>query len=194
MLDLRVLGGVEAWRDGVEVPLGGARRRSVLTMLVLEAGRVVPAGRLIEGVWGEEPPDTAATALHGHISQLRRALGDVIVTRPPGYLLDVAPESIDVQRFETLLDEGRAALAAGDPAAAARCLERALELWRGEPLGDVVGAPFAAAVLPRLAELGVTAREERIEAELALGRHAEVLVELRRSWPRSRCGSGLAAS
>src|SRR5215207_6863805 len=148
-------------------------------MLALEAGRVVSAGRLIEGVW-DEPPDTAATALQGHVSQLRRVLGeDTILTRTPGYLLAVEPEAVDAVRCERALERARAALAAEDPAAAGRMLENALALWRGEPLADLEDAPFARDALPGLQELRVALEEERFEAQLALGRHAEAIPALR---------------
>jgi len=170
---------VEVERDGAPVVIGGARRRAVLAILLLEAGRVVPVDRLIDGVWGEAPPETAATALHGHISQLRRALGDVIVTRPPGYLLDVDPESIDIRRFATLLEQARSELGAGDAAAANASLGEALALWRGPPLAGVGDAPFVQVVSPELEELGVSAREEHFEAGLAARRGAELVPALR---------------
>ena len=138
-------------------------------MLALQPGQVVPVARLIEGVWGDPPPDTATTALQGHVSQLRRALGEeAIVTRAPGYLLDVEPESVDVARAER-------ALAAGEPAA----ISLALEEYRGDPLADVVDAPFAQEALPRLEELRTALAEERFEAELAAGRHAASVAGLR---------------
>ena len=138
-------------------------------MLALGAGHVVPVSRLVEGVWGDPPPDTATTALQGHVSQLRRVLGeDAIVTRAPGYLLDVDPACVDVVRAER-------ALAEGDPAAVARALEE----WRGDPLADVADAPFAHGELPRLEELRAALCEERFEAELAAGRHVESVAGLR---------------
>lgn len=178
-LDFRLLGPFDVARDGEVVAIGGLRRRAVLAMLALEPGRVVSAGRLIEGVWGEEPPKTAATALHGHVSYLRRALGPVIVTRAPGYLLDVDPATVDVRRFEAGLERARACLAGGDARAAARALDEALRLWRGAPLGDLAEAPFATGLLPSLEELGTSAREERLEIELALGRADEAIPALR---------------
>jgi DNA-binding SARP family transcriptional activator/ABC-type branched-subunit amino acid transport system substrate-binding protein len=148
-------------------------------MLALDAGTVVSAGRLIEGVW-EDPPETAVTALQGHVSQLRRVLGDgAIVTRAPGYLLDVAPEAVDAVRCERALEQARGQLAGGDPAAAAATLREALALWRGEPLADLADAPFALDALPALRELRVALEEERLEAELALGHHAEAIAPLR---------------
>jgi len=148
-------------------------------MLALEPGTVVSAGKLIEGVW-DEPPETAATALQGHVSQLRRVLGeDAIVTRAPGYLLDVPPEAIDALRVERALEQARRELAARDAAAAAATLRDAASLWRGEPLADLADAPFALEALPALRELRVALDEERFEAELALGHHAEAIAPLR---------------
>jgi DNA-binding SARP family transcriptional activator/ABC-type branched-subunit amino acid transport system substrate-binding protein len=177
--DFRLLGPVEAGPDGRSVPLGGARRRAVLAMLALNAGTVLSTGRLIEGVW-DEPPETAATALQGHISQLRRMLGEAtIVTRAPGYLLDVAPETVDAVRCERALERARRQLAAGAAADAALTLSGARALWRGEPLADVGDAPFTQNALPALIELRVALEEERIDAELALGRNAEAIAPLR---------------
>jgi DNA-binding SARP family transcriptional activator len=148
-------------------------------MLALEAGTVVAAGKLIDGVWSE-PPETAATALQGHVSQLRRVLGeDAIVTRTPGYLLDVAPDTIDAVRCERALEQARRQLAGGDAAGAAQTLKGAAALWRGDPLADLVDAPFALEALPALDELRVALEEERIEAELALGRHDDAIGPLR---------------
>jgi DNA-binding SARP family transcriptional activator len=178
-LDFRLLGPLEAASDGHSLPLGGARRRAVLAMLALDPGAVVAAGRLIEGVW-DEPPETAATALQGHVSQLRRVLGeDVIVTRTPGYVLDVAPDAIDAVRCERALEEARGRLAAGDAQGAAAVLRDAEGLWRGEPLADLVDAPFALDALPALRELRVAVQEERLEAQLALGHHAAAIAPLR---------------
>ena len=148
-------------------------------MLVLNAGHVVSSARLIEGVWGEEAPETAATALQGHVSQLRRVLGsDRIVTQAPGYRLDCTDDAIDVRRFERLLENGREALARGEPEAALAALDEARSLWRGAPLDDLREAPFAAAAGP-LEALGDEARDERAEAELALGRHESLVPALR---------------
>ena len=148
-------------------------------MLALEPGTVVAAGKLIEGVW-DEPPETAATALQGHVSQLRRVLGDdAILTRTPGYLLDVAPEAIDAVRCERALEQARRRLAEGDAAGASATLRDAAALWRGEPLADLVEAPFALEALPALRELRVALEEERLEAELALGHHARAIAPLR---------------
>ena len=179
MLEFRVLGPLEVIRDDQVVAIGGAKRRGVLAMLVLEAGRVVSIDRLVDGVWGDEPPETAVTALHGHVSHLRRAIGPALVTKAPGYVLEVDPDAVDTHRFESLLERARAATAAGDAGSARQLLDEALALWRGDPLGDLIDAPFAATAVPALEELGIGAREERIEAELASGRADEVIPELK---------------
>ena len=179
-IDFRLLGPVRALRAGATVPVGGLRRRAVLAMLVLDANRIVSTGRLIEGVWGQDPPTTVGTALQGHVSQLRRELGkDVIVTRPPGYMIVTDPEAVDVVRCERSLEQARRELAAGHPATAVERLEVALSEWSGPPLADVAAAPFATEALPVLDELRVAMHEERFEAQLAVNREAEAVTGLR---------------
>jgi DNA-binding SARP family transcriptional activator len=178
--EYRLLGPLEILIAGRAVDAGGSRRRSVLAMLVLEAGRTVSVTRLVEGVWGEDAPETAVTALQGHISHLRRALGDDrIITRAPGYRLECAAGDVDVQRFAALLERGREALAAGDPEAALAGLDAAGALWRGEPLEDLRDAPFATAAVPPLDALGADARDLRADAQLALGQHEALIGDLR---------------
>ena len=144
-------GPVEVRRGGGVVRLGGGKQRAVLVLLVLNANRVVASERLVELLWGERPPPTAATALHGHISSLRKALGpDVIATRPPGYVLQAEPGDVDLDRFERLRAEARDALERGDARHAAERLRAALALWRGEALGDIGFEPFAQAEATRL--------------------------------------------
>ena len=147
-------------------------------MLALEPGRVVSVDRLVEALWPGEPPETAAHAVQVYVSQLRKALGPVIATRAPGYELELAPDRVDVHRFVRLTQEGRAALEGGDPAAAEGALREALALWRGPALADFLYEPFAQTEIARLEELRTVALEERIEADLALGRHAELVSEL----------------
>ncbi|MQA98097.1 MAG: tetratricopeptide repeat protein [Streptosporangiales bacterium] len=174
----RILGPLEVWEDGRLVPLGGPKQKALLVALLLQANRVVSADALIAALWGEDPPSTAVAQLHTHVSGLRKALGaDVIVRRSPGYLIGVPPGELDLEVFQGAVATARAALREGRAAEAADGLNEALELWRGPALGDVT-EPLARGEAARLAEFELTAREERIEADLALGRHAEIVDEL----------------
>jgi YVTN family beta-propeller protein len=182
-----LLGPLEVTAGGAPVRLGGRKQRAVLALLLLDAGTIVSRERLIDALWGERPPPTAGTALHGHVSQLRKALEPerpagadpaVLVTSEPGYRLAVAPEQLDVERFRSLTERGRERLAADEPAAAAELLREALALWRGEPLADLAGERFAAAAAGRLEEERLAALEDRIEADMALGKHADLVPEL----------------
>jgi predicted ATPase/DNA-binding SARP family transcriptional activator len=164
-MEFRILGPLEVVDDGNVVAVPGGKPRALLAALALAPGEAVSADRLIDELWGEEPPETAANALQVHVSQLRKALGsDVVRRRPPGYELAVAPESVDVVRFERAVADARRA----EPAAAARLLQDALDLWRGDPEVDRM----------RLEELRLSALESRIDADLALGKHAELVGEL----------------
>ena len=170
-----MLGPLEVERGGRRLAVGGARQRAVLAVLVLNVNRIVSRDRLVDAVWGESPPETAARALQVYVSGLRKILGaERIVTRPPGYLLQAEPDSVDLNRFESLVDAGKEALAAGDALRASEQLEQALQLWRGEALEDLESAPEAEREGLRLAELRLAAIEERVDAELALGRQAEL--------------------
>jgi YVTN family beta-propeller protein len=180
-MEFRILGPVEVRDDGRLVRLGGGKQRAVLALLLLNANRVVASERMIELLWGERPPATAATALHGHISSLRKALGpDVIATRPPGYVLETAIGELDLERFEWLQAEGRDALERGDPGAAAERLRAALGLWRGEALSDIGFEPFIQAEAARLEGVRLDAVQDRIEADLTVGRGTELVGELER--------------
>jgi predicted ATPase/DNA-binding SARP family transcriptional activator len=168
-MDVYVLGPVEASVDGRPIALGGSKPRALLAMLALNAGSSVSAARLIDGLWGEEPPATASKMIQVYVSQLRKALaanaaGAEIVTRRHGYELRVGAGAVDAERFERLL-------AAGAP-------REALELWRGPPLDDVADEPFAAAEIRRLDELRLAALELAIEHDLSDGRHRDVIAEL----------------
>ena len=164
---------------GESIPLGGARQRAVLAVLLTHAGEVVSGDRLIDELWGDDPPETAANVLQGYVSHLRKALGrDAIATRDPGYVVEVEPGQLDLHRFEALVEEGRRAFAGGDPERAATLLREGLALWRGDALADFAYEPFAQAEIARLEELRLVALERRIEADLALGRNAEVAGEL----------------
>jgi DNA-binding SARP family transcriptional activator len=180
-MDFRILGPLEIWDDGVELPVSGERQRALLAILLLHAGEPVSSDRLMEELWGDEPPATGATALRVRVSQLRKALldeGALIAARARGYVLAIAPDELDLHRFERLVADGERALRGGDPSLAAERLRDALELWRGPPLADFTYAPFAQPAIARLNELRLAAVELRIEADLALGRHAAVAAEL----------------
>lgn len=173
-----VLGPVEALVDGRPVRLA-PRVRAVLAFLLLHAGQVVPTTRLIDAVWGDHPPDTASNVVQGYVSSLRKALGrGTVETRDPGYLLRVERDALDLHRFERLATDGARALADGRPDEAAVLLSDALLLWRGEALADVVGGHDLQAAAARLNELRLVALERRIEADLACGRHEELVGEL----------------
>ncbi|HEX6020521.1 MAG TPA: BTAD domain-containing putative transcriptional regulator [Solirubrobacter sp.] len=166
-MDVHLLGPIEAHLDGRPIALGPRKQRAMLAMLALELGRTVTTDRLAEGLWGEQWPPSAGKMLQLYVSRLRRALsgnGAEIVTRGRGYELRLVDGNVDVVRFERLLDADRP--------------RDALALWRGEPLTDVSGEPFAAAEVRRLQELRLQAMELAIEADLAAGRHDDVLPEI----------------
>ena len=179
-MEFRILGPLEvAGADG-EIQLGAKKQRGLLALLLLHANEVVPTGRLIDLLWDEDPPSDASKALQVQVSRLRRALGseDLLQTRPGGYLLRVEPQSLDVARFEEHAATGRVLLAAGDVAGARRALSDALQLWRGAPLADFASETFAQPEIGRLEELHVSAIEDRIQADLMLGAHAQIVGEL----------------
>jgi YVTN family beta-propeller protein len=179
VLEFRILGPVEVIEQGQPLRLGGPRQRALLAILVLRRGEVVTSDRLIDQLWGERSPATAAKTLQGYISHLRKALGDgVLLTQGGGYVLAVEPGQVDSERFDALVGEGREALATGDAVSARELLRSALELWRGEPLADLAYEPFAQADVARLEEARNSAIEDRAEAELQLGRHRELVAEL----------------
>src|SRR2546425_6221206 len=174
-MDFRILGPLEVLSDGEVLDLGGRKQRGLLAVLLVHANEVVSSDRLIDELWGEDVPPTAAKTVQVFVSRLRKALGDdVLVTRAPGYLLRVDPGSLDLQRFEELLAQAGAA-GARDASAA---LQEALALWRGSPLADFSYEPFAQAEIARLQELQLVALEARIEADLAVGRNSELVGEL----------------
>jgi DNA-binding SARP family transcriptional activator len=178
MAEFRVLGPVEASVDGEPIALPAAKPRALLAALLLDRNRIVPVSRLIDDLWGEMPPETAMKALQGYVSQLRKAIGpERLLTRPPGYELRVEDGELDLDRFERLAREGRELLAAGDSKAAAKRLGEALELWRGAPLAEFA-EPFARDAGARLEDERLAALEERIDADLTLGRHARLVPEL----------------
>jgi DNA-binding SARP family transcriptional activator/predicted ATPase/pimeloyl-ACP methyl ester carboxylesterase len=171
-----LLGPLRVFDGDCEVTPARRKQRALLALLLLRRGEVIPGAQLIEALWGEEPPSSAQTALHGHISNLRKLLGaDRISTRPPGYVLHVSPGEVDMARFESLIAEARAR---GDPEERSACLSHALSLWRGEPLAELRGEPFADREVTRLEEVRLAALEDRIDADLSLGRHHELVAEL----------------
>lgn len=175
-MEFRILGPLEVIEHGRPLALGGLRQRALLALLLTRANEVVSTDRLIDELWGANPPGNAANALQYHVSRLRKALGrsEAIVTREPGYLVRVAPDDLDLLRFERLVEEARQS----PPEGAARRLHDALSLWRGAALADLASEPFAQAEILRLDDLRLAALELRIEADLALGRHVELVGEL----------------
>lgn len=179
-MEIRVLGPVEVVVEGHVRSLPGGGERELLAVLALSAGRVVAVPALIDALWGEDLPGNPANALQVRVSKLRRALGaagvdgSLVVTRPPGYLLDLDPQSVDAIRFTGLVQRARGT----DPATAARLYREGLSLWRGAALAEFADARWAAPEAARLAELQLAAREEVIDSELAAGRHTDVLAEL----------------
>ncbi|HEX2111122.1 MAG TPA: AfsR/SARP family transcriptional regulator [Gaiellaceae bacterium] len=178
-MEFRILGPLEVRDERGEVPLGGRKPRAVLAMLLLHPNEVVPADRLIDELWSEASPERATAAVRVNLSRLRKSLPrDVVATRPPGYVIRVEPEELDLHRFERLVDEARNLLARGLAADASERLREALSLWRGPPLADFSYERFAQAAIARLEDIRLAALELRIEADLALGRHHELVGEL----------------
>jgi DNA-binding SARP family transcriptional activator len=186
-VDFTILGPLEV-RDGDRpIIVAAGRERQILLFLLLHAGRVVATDRILDEIWGEDPPSSGAKTVTFHVARLRDALCrdrrhgrpcTILKTVRGGYVLDVSADQVDAGRFERLAEEGRALLA-NDPEGARSRLTDALALWRGEPLADVAYESFAQAEIARLEELRLRAREDRIEADLALGRHDAVIGELR---------------
>jgi DNA-binding SARP family transcriptional activator len=180
------LGSLEVTRGDHLVALGGAKQRALLAILLLHANQVVATDLLADKLWGGQPPPAATATLHGYISGLRRALepgrgiddGPLIVTRPPGYVMELDPGQLDVTRFDAEAARGRQALGASEWAEAASAFRQALALWRGPALADFAYEPFAQAETVRLEEARLGAWEHCVEADLALGRHAELVGEL----------------
>jgi predicted ATPase/DNA-binding SARP family transcriptional activator len=177
----QVLGPVGAASLGRSVELGGRRQRCLLSLLLVEPGRAVSSDRLIDELWQGDTPPTAEGTLRVYVSRLRAALGDSsLLARPPGYALEIEPEQVDAWRFQRLYGEGRDALARGAAGMAADRLTAALGLWRGPAFADVCDGGLLAREASRLDELRIAALEERIEADLLLGRHSALVAELER--------------
>lgn len=184
-MEFRILGPLEVIDSGKPVSLGAGKQRSLLALLLLHPNEVLHGDALVDALWGERPPPTAAKMLHNHVSHLRRALsagdpgGQRLETRGNGYVLRVSPGERDVDRFEERLEDARAR-GTGDPKGKARVLREALGLWRGPPLSDFTYEDFAREEIGRLEELRLGALEELFDAELALGRHGEIVAQLTR--------------
>jgi DNA-binding SARP family transcriptional activator len=175
-MEFRILGPLEVVDRGRTLALGGPRQRALLALLLTHANNVVSSDRLIDELWGTDAPGNAANALQYHVSQLRKSLApsDAIATQDPGYVIHVTPEELDLLRFERL----REAAKEGEPDQALRLLREALALWRGPALGDLAHEEFAQVEIQRLEELRITTLEQRIDMELALGLHRDVVAEL----------------
>ncbi len=179
-MKFRVLGPLEVTRGDQALALGGAKQRALLAILLIEANHVVALDRLAELLWRDEAPPTSDHIIEVYVSQLRRALEPdgapyhVLMRKPSGYMLEVKPADLDAAEFRDLVEGAKSAA----PEQAEAQLTRALGMWRGPALADFAGEPFAVSEAGRLNELRLHAREERIEAELALGRHARLIGEL----------------
>jgi DNA-binding SARP family transcriptional activator len=177
-MDFRVLGPLEVVGEEGRLPLGGPKQRAVLAHLILRAGRIVPADQLIDGLWGDEPPDTARNTLQTYVYRLRKVLGEgKLEGSDGGYVLRAGPDEVDAARFEAMVREAKS-LAASDPRTAAARLTGALALWRGPALGDLADEPSLRGEIARLEELRLSATERRIAAEIATGAHSTVVSEL----------------
>ena len=178
-LDVGLLGPLQVVRDGETVRIAAPKQRALLALLALEVGQTVSTDELADSLWRGEPPDSAATALQVYVSQLRKLVGrDAIGTRRPGYALDLGRDAVDVGRFERLVTDGRALLAAGDADGAVGMLGEAIELWRGQALAEFVYEDWAAAPARRLEELRLVALEDRLDAKLQTGRGGDLTGEL----------------
>jgi DNA-binding SARP family transcriptional activator/class 3 adenylate cyclase len=182
--EVRLLGPVEAVRDGQVVEIGAAKQRMILAMLALRPGQVVSTDALIDALWGERPPATATKALQVYVSELRdrvepqRSTPTVVISHPPGYRLGIEAYQTDLGGFEQLWERGRSALATGEASEAAVALAEAAALWRGQPLGDLAYESAFEADAARLEEMRLACLEDRFDADLLLGRHAALVPEL----------------
>jgi YVTN family beta-propeller protein len=189
-MDFRILGSLEVYDDERPLLLGGHQQRALLVLLLLRANQVVPVDEIVDDLWGARPPPSATKSVQALISKLRKLLAEpgaeaeevgedgILLTRSHGYVLTVVPGELDLHRFQSLTEDGRQALAAGRAGDAAKRLREALALWRGRPLAEFAYESFAQVEVARLEELWLSALEERIEADLALGRHHDLIPEV----------------
>jgi DNA-binding SARP family transcriptional activator len=175
-MEFRILGPLEVVEDGRRIALSGAKQRTLLALLLLNPNRPVSTDRLVDVLWSGDPPREAPNALQSHISRLRRALGGeaAIVTQEPGYVIRLEPDQLDLLRFERLVTEAEGA----DADRASHLLQEALALWRGEPLADLADDALTQGEVQRLGAARLAALERRVEADLALGRHTQLVPEL----------------
>ena len=186
-MEFRILGHLEVVRGSRRLELGGPKQRAVLAALVLEPNSVVPLYRLLDQLWGEEPPPRATATLQAYVSNLRRILeperrprapATVLMTQAPGYLLRVDPGRVDFLVFRALATKGRQLLVEGKPRAAREAFTESLALWRGHPLGDLPDERFSQLTATRLEDERLDVLEGEIDADLALGQHAAIIPEL----------------
>ncbi len=178
-MEFRILGPLEVREEEREVRLRGGKQRALLALLLVNANRTLAIDRIVDELWGEDVPDSAQKMVQIYVSKLRKALpAGVVHTRPPGYLLELGPDALDLDRFERLASEARASLHAGRAEHASRAYRAALGLWRGPALAEFTSEPFAQAEGARLEELRMQVLEERLEADLLLGRHGDLAGEL----------------
>jgi predicted ATPase/DNA-binding SARP family transcriptional activator len=182
-IEFRILGPLEVRAGGRSLPLGSPKQRALLALLLAYANETLSRERLIDELWADAPPASVDSAVHVYLSRLRRLLetagaGGALMREPHGYRLSVEPEQLDASRFQRLAEEGSRALVAGDAEGAAERLREALALWRGPAFADVLSEPFAGVVGGRLEEQRLSALEQRLEADLARGRHDELIGEL----------------
>ena len=178
-MDFRILGPLEVHDADRALKIGAGKQRALLALLLLNANRTLASERIVDELWGEQTPESAAKMVQVYVSQLRKVLpGEVLRTRPPGYVAELAPDQLDLHRFEEAVAAGRGALAEGAAERASALLAQALKLWRGPALAEFASEPFATPEGARLEELRLAALEDRIEADLACGRASEVVGEL----------------
>jgi SARP family transcriptional regulator, regulator of embCAB operon len=183
MLRFQVLGPLRVTYADAVIPIGAVRLERIMTILVLRANQLVPNTQLITEIWGDEPPERAKQGIHVYVSQLRKKLSAVgaqspIVTRSPGYALEVAPEALDFQVFRRLMSDGRTHLAAGRAGDASRSFDEAMEIWRVPVLSDIYDGPVASGYVNALDELRLECVEMRTEAEMLQGRHRSLISQL----------------
>ena len=186
-IEFALLGPLEVSTEGVPLSLGPPQQRSLLALLLLNANEVVSRDRIVDELWGEDPPASVAKIVQVYVSALRRLLepgrrrgepNRVLVTRAPGYLLAIEPDDLDLTRVERLREEAGQVRARGDAAASRAKLGEALSLWRGQPLADFAYEPFAQAAIARVEGLRLAVIEERIDIDLELGGHGDLVGEL----------------